>query len=268
LCASCGAKRATQLAAFRQDEIVKHVGHAQWVFTVPKMLRVYFLHGGGRGREGLWARAGIGGSTFGDRANFHPHVHALVSRGGWTASGQWIPVPYVDECASLQSRPSRRWARQLAPRNRRENPAALQSSLPSSIPCALRSATAGIGSGELLPDPLFSAVPGPNGPAQKRRQNLLVVAVAFRQTGPPSLSCASTRRPAGIAAGFALLALPEAPGRSGPADVRPPSRREGTEGKVIAPAPRPPQERWPDHEEPSQVIDSMEPALGIEPRTC
>jgi hypothetical protein len=38
--------------------------------------------------------------TFGDRANFHPHVHALVSRGGWTASGEWIPVPYVDEGAA------------------------------------------------------------------------------------------------------------------------------------------------------------------------
>jgi hypothetical protein len=24
--------------------------------------------------------------TFGDRANFHPHVHALVTRGGWTGS--------------------------------------------------------------------------------------------------------------------------------------------------------------------------------------
>ena len=23
--------------------------------------------------------------TFGERANFHPHVHALVTRGGWTA---------------------------------------------------------------------------------------------------------------------------------------------------------------------------------------
>jgi hypothetical protein len=38
--------------------------------------------------------------TFGDRANFHPHVHALVSRGGWTASGEWIPVPYLDEGAA------------------------------------------------------------------------------------------------------------------------------------------------------------------------
>jgi len=38
--------------------------------------------------------------TFGDRANFHPHVHALVSRGGFSASGEWIPVPYVDEGAA------------------------------------------------------------------------------------------------------------------------------------------------------------------------
>jgi hypothetical protein len=24
-------------------------------------------------------------------------VHALVTRGGWTGSGEWVPVPYVDE---------------------------------------------------------------------------------------------------------------------------------------------------------------------------
>ena len=44
LCPSCGAKRAAELAAFLIDEVVEEVGHAQWVFTVPKMLRVYFLH--------------------------------------------------------------------------------------------------------------------------------------------------------------------------------------------------------------------------------
>jgi hypothetical protein len=38
--------------------------------------------------------------TFGDRANFHPHVHALVTRGGWTQSGEWIPAPCVDERAA------------------------------------------------------------------------------------------------------------------------------------------------------------------------
>ena len=27
-----------------QDEVVKQVGHAQGVFTIPMMLRIYFLH--------------------------------------------------------------------------------------------------------------------------------------------------------------------------------------------------------------------------------
>jgi len=72
---------------------VGEVGHAQWVFTLPKMLRVYFLHH----RELLGAlslaayetvkelmaasaveekgfRPGMVSvvQTFGDRANFHP----------------------------------------------------------------------------------------------------------------------------------------------------------------------------------------------------
>jgi hypothetical protein len=37
---SCGAKRAAELAAFLVDDVVEDVGHAQWVFTVPKILRV------------------------------------------------------------------------------------------------------------------------------------------------------------------------------------------------------------------------------------
>ena len=121
LCPSCGAKRAAELAAFLADEIVEDVGHAQWVFTVPKMLRVYFLHhrellgelsraAAETARELLAAAAGEEEGfrsgivsvvqTFGDRANFHPHVHALVTQGGWTVSGEWIPVPYVDERAA------------------------------------------------------------------------------------------------------------------------------------------------------------------------
>ena len=31
--------------------------------------------------------------TFGDRINPHPHVHALVARGGWTRDDRFIPVP-------------------------------------------------------------------------------------------------------------------------------------------------------------------------------
>src|ERR1035437_4471213 len=35
-------------------------------------------------------------------ANLHPHVHALVTRGGWTASGERVPVPYVSSSALEQ----------------------------------------------------------------------------------------------------------------------------------------------------------------------
>jgi hypothetical protein len=44
LCPSCGAKRAAEFAAFLKDEVAADVGHAQWVFTVPKLLRPYFMH--------------------------------------------------------------------------------------------------------------------------------------------------------------------------------------------------------------------------------
>jgi hypothetical protein len=38
--------------------------------------------------------------TVGDRINPHPHLHALVSRGGWTRDDRFIPVPYVDPTAA------------------------------------------------------------------------------------------------------------------------------------------------------------------------
>ena len=47
--------------------------------------------------EGKGFRPGVVAviQTFGDRANFHPHVHTLLTRGGWTEAGDWVPVPYV-----------------------------------------------------------------------------------------------------------------------------------------------------------------------------
>jgi len=31
---------------------------------------------------------------------FSPHIHALASRGGWTADGRWVPVPFIDSEAA------------------------------------------------------------------------------------------------------------------------------------------------------------------------
>ncbi len=116
ICPSCDAKRAAAFAAFLHDDVFD-VPHAMWVFTIPKMLRVYFLHhrellgelsrcayetlrelmtAAAFDEEGF--RPGMVSvvQTFGDAARFHPHVHALCSRGGWNALGQWVPVPYLD----------------------------------------------------------------------------------------------------------------------------------------------------------------------------
>ncbi|MBD3870919.1 MAG: transposase [Acidobacteria bacterium] len=120
LCPSCAARRAAATAVLLREEVLEEVGHAQWVFVMPKMLRPYFLHhrellGGlaraawetarelmvaGTGEEGL--RPGVVAvvQTAGDLANWHPHVHALVSRGGWTRDWEWVPLAYVDEHAA------------------------------------------------------------------------------------------------------------------------------------------------------------------------
>ena len=120
LCPSCAAKRSAATAALLAEDVLGTVGHAQWVLVIPKMLRLYFLHH--RALLGALARAAwetalelmqaAAGDdelrpgmvavvqTAGDLANWHPHVHVLVSRGGWTRGWQWVPVPYVDEHAA------------------------------------------------------------------------------------------------------------------------------------------------------------------------
>jgi hypothetical protein len=120
LCPSCAAKRAAATAALLREEVLEEVAHAQWVLTMPKMLRPYLLHHrellGGLARA-TWEtvrelmvaatadpelQPGMVAAvqTAGDLGRWHPHVHALVSRGGWTREGEWVPVPYVDEHAA------------------------------------------------------------------------------------------------------------------------------------------------------------------------
>ena len=115
-CPSCGAKRAAAFAAFLKDELLEDVAHAQWVFTLPKMLRRYFLYN--RELLGELCRAAYDTvaemmaaavedseirpgmvaviQTFSDSLKWNPHVHACATRGGWNAEGQWVPIPYID----------------------------------------------------------------------------------------------------------------------------------------------------------------------------
>ena len=117
ICPSCDAKRAAPFAALLNDDVFEDVPHAMWVLTIPKMLRVYFLHHrellselsrcayqtiqelmSAAAFEEIGFRPGMVSvvQTFGEAARFHPHVHALCSRGGWNAAGEWVPLPYLD----------------------------------------------------------------------------------------------------------------------------------------------------------------------------
>ena len=116
LCPSCSAKRAAIFSEMLEHEILADVPHAQWVFSIPKMLRPYFLYH----RELLGdlarlayetvremmaaasdepdARPGMVAviQTFGSSLKWNPHIHAIVTRGVFLANGQWHPIPYVD----------------------------------------------------------------------------------------------------------------------------------------------------------------------------
>ncbi|MBI2215269.1 MAG: transposase [Acidobacteria bacterium] len=111
------AKRGANFGAFLREQVVEPVGHAQWVFTILKTLRGYFMRnrellgdrtraawetvrammGEGAGEPGLRPGMVVVPQTFGSSVNAHPHVHAIASRGGWTREGTLVPVP-LPEC--------------------------------------------------------------------------------------------------------------------------------------------------------------------------
>ena len=60
LCPSCSAKRVAIFSELLEHRILADVPHAQWVFSIPKMLRPYFLYRRSGAAPGV---AGAGGPT-------------------------------------------------------------------------------------------------------------------------------------------------------------------------------------------------------------
>jgi hypothetical protein len=100
-CAAKGLGTAEEWGEWVRETLLLDVPHRQVVFTIPKMLRVFFkfkpklLGDLCRCAERallfyLEATAGTALEpgivaviqTFGDRINFHPHLHYLVTEGG------------------------------------------------------------------------------------------------------------------------------------------------------------------------------------------
>jgi hypothetical protein len=115
-CPSCHQKRVLQLGGWVADEVLAPVPHRQYVFTIPKRLRISFrkdrrLLGklsqcAADALKTLFQAASkdpravpgiiIAIQTYGDLVNFHPHLHALVTDGAFTPSGWFVAFPKLD----------------------------------------------------------------------------------------------------------------------------------------------------------------------------
>jgi len=101
-CPSCHSKKTIQFGEDVPNKILYPVPHRQFVFSIPKMLRIYsksdrkllteHCHCAKDSRE-VFFRTVLGMImviyTFGDYARFHPHLHAIVADGLFPAEYRW-----------------------------------------------------------------------------------------------------------------------------------------------------------------------------------
>jgi len=115
-CPSCHAKRREEWGEWMREKLILDTPHRQVVFTIPKMLRIFFKFNRSLlsalcvcGKEALLKylktttkidiTPGIIAviQSFGSRINFHPHLHFLVTEGGTDKKGQFHKVsPFND----------------------------------------------------------------------------------------------------------------------------------------------------------------------------
>jgi len=121
-CPSCHQKRTLILAYHLNENVLEKVSHRQYVFTIPKRLRLFFKYDRkllGKLSKAAWETirdvlvevtgiedaipamiAGI--QTFGDLINAHSHIHALVPDGIFLDSGTFVKVDTIPMDKVLQ----------------------------------------------------------------------------------------------------------------------------------------------------------------------
>jgi hypothetical protein len=105
---SCSKRKSLDLAVFLEEELFRPVQHRHWVWSVPKMLRHYFLNHSKLSPErfgfawkslmlflheslecrDIFPGSILGPQTFGGMANRNPHVHALITDVCWERQGK------------------------------------------------------------------------------------------------------------------------------------------------------------------------------------
>jgi len=115
-CPSCHAKRLEEWGEWARETLLLDVPHRQVVLTIPKTLRIFFKFRrkllGGLCRsaartltayfetlagEGLVPGIIAAVQAFGERINFHPHLHFLVAEGGVDLAGIFHRIPRWDD---------------------------------------------------------------------------------------------------------------------------------------------------------------------------
>lgn len=115
-CPSCHQRRVVEFGEWLCEEVLKKVGHRQWVFSIPKRLRVYFMYDRkllatlsqcawkvlsmhlkqGTSDENAAPGAVVAVQTFGDFFNFNPHLHIVATDGCFDSNGNFITGPEPD----------------------------------------------------------------------------------------------------------------------------------------------------------------------------
>ena len=116
LCPSCHQKRALLTAQHIAREVCEPVPHHQFVFTIPKRLRLFFrfdrrllgelprlafktvleVYRAVLDRRDVTPGMVAAIHTFGQVLHFHPHLHALVTDGALAPDGRFIALPELE----------------------------------------------------------------------------------------------------------------------------------------------------------------------------
>ncbi len=110
-CPCCAQKRILELAVHTQEDVCENVPHRQFVFTMPKRLRIFIrydrellkelpklawevvktIYQGVLNRDDVMPGMIATVQTFGELAHWHPHVHTVVTDGVFTSNSTFIP---------------------------------------------------------------------------------------------------------------------------------------------------------------------------------
>ena len=119
LCPSCSQKRTLLFAEYLDEQLLLALPHRQFVFTLPKALRVFLRHDqrlfadlarlifnliaefySTAAGKPISTAAVVAYQPFGDSLRFNPHFHALILEGGFDSSGRFYHLP-IHDTASL-----------------------------------------------------------------------------------------------------------------------------------------------------------------------